>query len=262
MSTTADPTSTAPTSPLPTAPTSSASTVGMTVTGRPGTVGGVALVTEDLYRDIHKAIRVELFSITSGAGRLDPSDRAGRVALAHHLRSVVDLLVSHAEHEDGAIQPALEAHLPVLAEKVEHDHESLEARMDDLLDMAGEAVDAPPREQRGRVHHLYLELGSFTSDYLRHQDLEERVIMPALEDRLGVDAVVAIHQAIVSNIPPQEMAATLALMLPAMNHEDRVDLLGGMQANAPAEVFEGVWSLAGSVLESADRSKLARALSV
>ena len=252
MSTTTNPTHTA----------STASTDGMTITGRPGKVGGFALVAEDLYRDIHKAIRVELFSVTSGAGRLDPSDRAGRHALAQHVRSVVDLLVAHAEHEDGAIQPALEASLPVLAEKVEHDHEALEARMEDLVDMSLEAVDAPPVEHRGRVHHLYLELASFTSDYLRHQDLEERVILPALEDRLGVEAMVAIHQTIVSNIPPQEMAATLALMLPAMNHEDRVDLLGGMQANAPAEVFEGVWTLAGSVLESSDRGKLARALAI
>ena len=56
--------------------------------------------------------------------------------------------------------------------------------------------------------------------------------------------------------------AALVLMLPAMNHEDRVDMLGGMRAHAPAGVFEGVWTLAGSVLESSDRSALARALAV
>ena len=45
------------------------------------------------------------------------------------------------------------------------------------------------------------------------------------------------------------MAKSLALMLPAMNIDGRTELLGGMRAGAPAEVFDGVWSLAGSVLD-------------
>ena len=36
------------------------------------------------------------------------------------------------------------------------------------------------------------------------------------------------------------MAKSLALMLPAMNIDDRTELLGGMQQGAPAEVFAGV----------------------
>ena len=47
------------------------------------------------------------------------------------------------------------------------------------------------------------------------------------------------------------MAASLAFMLPAMNVDDRAELLGGMRADAPAEVFSGVVSLARSVLEPA-----------
>ena len=52
------------------------------------------------------------------------------------------------------------------------------------------------------------------------------------------------------------MATSLALMLPAMNIDDRTELLGGMQAGAPAEVFAGVWGLAGSVLAPADHRAL------
>ena len=48
------------------------------------------------------------------------------------------------------------------------------------------------------------------------------------------------------------MAKSLALMLPAMNIDDRTELLGGMRAGAPAEVFDGVWGLAGSVLDTGD----------
>ena len=51
-------------------------------------------------------------------------------------------------------------------------------------------------------------------------------------------------------------------MLPAMNIDDRADLLGGMQATAPAPVFEGVWGLAGNVLDPADHLALGRRLGI
>lgn len=220
------------------------------------TIITVPTVTHDLYRDIHKGIRSELFAVTEEAGRLDPSEGEARAALAAHVRDVVWLLVSHAEHEDAAIQPAIDDHLPALAAQIETDHATLERR---LLDLASWADAAGGRAD---VHRLYVELASFTSAYLAHQDVEERVVMPALEAAVGVPAVEAIHQAIVSSIPPDEMARSLAIMLPAMNVDDRAELLGGMQAGAPAEVFAGVWSLAGSVLPAADLSALGRRLGV
>jgi hypothetical protein len=213
-------------------------------------------VTHDLYRDVHKGIRSELFALTEEAGRVDPSSDEARRALAAHVRDVVWLLVSHAEHEDAAIQPTIETHVPSLADRIATDHVALERRLADLKDAADAAAG------RADVHALYVELAAFTSAYLAHQDIEEREVMPALEAAIGPDAVVAVHQAIVSSIPPQDMARSLAIMLPAMNVDDRTELLGGMQAGAPPEVFAGVWSLAGSVLVPADVTALARRLGV
>ena len=216
-------------------------------------------VAVDLYRDIHKGIRSELFAVTERAGQVDPSDRADKATLATHVHAVVELLVSHAEHEDDHIQPVLELHLPRLAEQVESDHERLEARIALLAEQAADIVEGPGNS-RGNAHRLYVELAAFTSTYLAHQDLEERVIMPSLEEVIGADAGLAIHQAIVGSIPPQDMAKSLAIMLPAMNIDDRTDLLGGMQAGAPAEVFTAVWSLATSVLDARDLESLAARL--
>ncbi len=84
--------------------------------------------------------------------------------------------------------------------------------------------------------------------------------MPALAAALGPDEVLAIHTGIISSIPPQQMAASLALMMPAMNIDDRAELLGGMQAGAPAEVFAGVWGLVGSLLTPNDVAALATRL--
>ena len=214
------------------------------------------------YRDIHKGIRAELFAVTGAAGTLDPHDRAGRADLARHVRSVVDLLVSHAEHEDAVVQPVLEAQLPALAAQIAIDHAHIEAQIEEIRDLADAAVDAPEAQVRDDIFRVYIELASFTSTYLAHQDFEERDVMPALERAVGIDEVVALHQAIVGSIAPDEMMRTLPLMLTAMNIDDRAEVLGGMQAGAPPEVFAGVWNLTRSVLTPGDTRALARRLGI
>jgi len=223
------------------------------------TTSPLRLVAEDLYLNIHKGIRAELFAVTERAGSIDPADRGDRADLCGHVQRVAWLLESHAEHEDAHIQPVLEQHLPALFAQIEDDHHRLDARVRGFAERALDLVEVPG-DPRAAAHGLYLELASFTSTYLAHQDLEERVIMPAIEDAIGVEGCVGLHQAIVGSIPPEDMGRSLAVMLPAMNVDDRAGMLGGMKAGAPPEVFQGVWGLAASVLEPRDLDALATRL--
>ena len=95
-------------------------------------------------------------------------------------------------------------------------------------------------DQRRLMHLLYLELSGFTSAYLAHQLVEERVVMPAIEQAIGPEGALGVHIAIVSSIPPEEMARSLAFMLPAMNLDDRTEMLTGMKMSAPTEAFDAV----------------------
>lgn len=226
------------------------------------TFPGFELVAVDLYRDIHKGIRAELFAVTSTAGSLDPTECADRSAFAAHVVSVAGVLGSHAHHEDEAIDPLLEEHFPRLAERVRADHEALEGRFAGIVSLADGFIDVEGADQRRLAQLLHLELAGFTSAYLLHQDLEEREIMPVLERRLGPEATLELHAAIVGAIPPDELARTLAFMLPAMNVFDRVELLGGMQATAPAPAFEAVVGLARSVLRPDEFSAVAQRLAI
>lgn len=219
-----------------------------------------AMVPFDLYRDIHKAIRVQLFDVTAAAGRLDPLDTAARVAHAARVRDLGHVLESHAHHEDTHIEPLILEVLPASAERIAAEHASLEDSFGRLVGLAELAVAAGRDDQRAAVHELYLGLASFTSRYLAHQHDEERVVMPALCDEFGVEPLLAVNGAIVGSIPPDEMAMSLSMMLPAMNVDDRTEMLGGMRATAPAEVFAGVWGLAGQVLTHADLEQLAQRL--
>lgn len=216
-------------------------------------------VTFDLYRDIHKGIRAELFRVTRLAGCTDPADTSAAQALAGEVRTLVALLVAHAEHEDGVIQPGIEEHLPELGAQVLTEHTVLEARIASLADLA-EQVATGGAAQGAAAARLYLDLASFVSAYLLHQDLEERVVMPALEAAVGVEAVIGMHERIISSLSPEELAQSLAIMLPAMSADDRTGLLGGIRAGAPEEAFAGVWGLAASVLAPEDLGAVAARL--
>ena len=221
---------------------------------------GFDLVAVDLYRDIHKGIRSELFSLTETAGSVDPGNRDDRLALADHVVATRSVLESHAHHEDAVVQPVLERELPSIAERIEVDHERLERTFARIVDFA--TADDADRAARRTCQLLHLDLARFTSEYLLHIDIEERVLMPALAQRIGVGAVIDLHTAIVGSIAPDEMARSLAFMLPAMNTDDRVELLGGMQAEAPPGVFGGVVNLARSVLRPDQFQVLASRLGV
>lgn len=227
-------------------------TITFTTAERPRLVA----VTFDLYRDIHKAIRSELFDVTVAAGRVDVADELDLASFVGHLGQVATLLEEHAEHEDVHIQPALVQHGPALAEQIERDHLAFEHRMGQVAAIAAEVSTRPVAERRAMVHELYVELALFVSGYLAHQDLEERLVMPVLEDALGVDAVIGIHGAIVGSFPPDELLRSLALLLPAMNVDDRAELLGGLRAGAPTELFDAVWRLIVSLLPPVEVEKL------
>ncbi len=218
------------------------------------------LVELDLYKDIHKGIRAELFALTNSAGSVDPEDAQGRAAVVAHATFVGSVLESHAHHEDTIVDPVLEVHLPELAEQITRDHGSLECRFRSILDLAVSSLDAAADDRARLSHLLYLDLATFTSRYLAHQDLEERVVMPRLEAAVGLEVVLGLHQAIVGSIPPEEMAQSLAFMLPAMNGYDRVAMLSGMRVGAPPEAFAGVVDLARSVLDAGDFAMLAQRL--
>jgi hypothetical protein len=214
----------------------------------------------DLYRDIHKGIRAELFALTGSAGTLDPADTIGWIALGDHVAAMEATLSGHAHHEDTYIDPVLREHLPGLAEVVVSDHERLDGTFAAIVEVVRAGADAGAAERRRLAQLTHLQLATFTGAYLAHQAIEELDITPALEQAIGVEAVIGIHMAIIGSIPPDEMAQTLTMMLPAMNVDDRTELLGGMRATAPTEAFDAVVGLARSLLAPADFAAVARRL--
>ena len=175
--------------------------------------------------------------------------------------------------ERGAVAPVrrVDVHIdPVapiepefrLAAELTPAHLRLETTFGRVIDLANDSVDVAQGDERRVLQLLHLELASFTSSYLAHQNLEERVVMPRLERSIGVEQCGALHGAIVGSIPADELARSLSFMLPAMNLDDRVEMLDGIRMAAPTEAFLAVVGLARSVLQPADFASLAVRLQV
>ena len=205
-----------------------------------------SLVSFDLYRDIHKAIRNELFAVTAEAGRVDPNDRIARADHAARVHALVDLLVQHAKHEDSNLDVEINRLDPALGAEIEAAHAELESRIERIAGLADAALAG--RDDRAGSHALYLELAAFTASYLQHQDFEERVVMRTLAEDLEFEELLDLHERILASVEPAVMVRCLTLMLPAINIVDRTEMLAGMRAGAPAEAFAATWALAGDVL--------------
>jgi hypothetical protein len=219
-------------------------------------------VTFDIYRNIHKGIRAGLFSVTQAAGTVDPHDAVAVGAVAGRWSDMVELLVAHAEHEDGHVQPVIERCNPAYAAEIAEAHPRLESQMAELEILADRAVNSCPEQVRLLTHRLYLGLASFTAEYLQHQEFEEFEVMVMLSQHLTFEELLAVDNAIVASIEPDMMAKSAALMLPAMNIEDQTDLYEGARGGVPPEVFEGMLMLAQAVLDPANYDTLARRLEV
>ena len=219
-------------------------------------------VKVDIYRDIHKGIRHELFGVTLDAGQVDPGNPEAVTGVAGRWANLVNLLVAHADHEETFLQPVIEEFTPVYAEEIAETHARLEGQMAQLELLADRAAESCAEQRRLLTHRFYLGLASFTAAYLEHQEFEEFEVMVMLSEHVSPEELRALDNAIVATISPEMMGQSLSIMVPAMNIEDQAELFGGMQAGAPPEVFAGAMGLAQSVLEPVRYEALARRLGV
>jgi hypothetical protein len=122
--------------------------------------------------------------------------------------------------------------------------------------LADRALAVARSGRPGRASTCYLDLSRLTSGYLAHQLVEETQVMPALRPSSPPTSSSRSTCRSAASIPPEEMVLALSHLLPAMNVEERVDMLGGM-AMAPPEVFAVFREAAESILPAADFAQVA-----
>ena len=214
----------------------------------------------NLYRPIHKGLRKELVELLVEAGSADPTNLESVRAVTARFGRAARLVDSHHHHEDMHLGPILARLAPAIHAEMEVDHGALDRDLASLRDLADRVVLDANRSER--LQAFYLGFAAFVSRFFLHLDREEHAYMEALHAAYSDEELHAIDGAIVSSVEPDLLPVFFSLMIPAMRPPERVELLAGARANAPAPVFEGMCQLAKAALPAPAWDDLRAALAL
>jgi hypothetical protein len=212
----------------------------------------------DLYREMHKGLRSALFHLCAAAGSLDASDMEARRALAAQFAEVDRLLTLHHRHEnEGALGHLIATVCPEFLAELQARHTKT---VEDLT--ALRILVTALSHGHHIAGELYDRITALLTDYLGHMAFEERDLMPALSARATFESLIGAEIDVRSAIAPTDMLLFLRWMLPAMNADERLNMLGLMQITAPPGIFDTYWAIATYVLRKDQVAFLAERLGI
>lgn len=219
-----------------------------------------AQAKEDLYYMVHKGIRFANARMLVTIGQTDPADDTAVDATLARLAEHLEISRSHLEHENCAIHTAIEARCPGGSDHASEDHGEHLHSFEELArlaeDVASATIDRPAKLRR-----LYQRFALFVADDFAHMHEEETELQPLIERHFSAEEIAGIHQRIVQNIPPMEMAKFLRFMLGGASPAERVGMLTGMQMGMPADIFDGIMAaVTGATWRMGDWDALERAV--
>jgi iron-sulfur cluster repair protein YtfE (RIC family) len=210
----------------------------------------------DLYVSIHKALRSFMADTLAAVGRMDADDAEERAATLAQLCSLLDLLEHHAQIEDEFLHVAMQARRPGSASESAAEHEQQRAALRELRRQTDAVGRVAGTTRAGAAQELYRRLSLFVAENLAHMHEEETANNAVLWAEYSDDELAQIHDRIVASIAPQEMAQIIRWMAPSLTPNERATLFDGLQAKAPAEVFQRLLETARPHLAPRDWNKL------
>jgi hypothetical protein len=214
----------------------------------------------DLYSGIHKALRAFMADTLLGVGRMDPLDDADLAATGERVLQLLGFCGAHLMHENAFVHAAIEARAPGASDRIGHEHEEHVAHIAQLAEMLAALRVAAPGQRHAAAQRLYGALALFVAGNFEHMHVEETAHNAVLWARYTDAELLAIHDALVASIPPQEMMTVARWMVPFMNPLERFHLLADIRAKAPKEAFEAILATARAHLAAAEWAKLAHDL--
>ncbi len=216
----------------------------------------------NLYAAVHKGLRAFMGDALVAIGRADPTDAQDLASALEQVRDLLEIALSHLEHEDRFMHTAMEACSPGSSERTADDHLGHLEAIAALRAGLARVEDSAPQARGAAIDALYRRLARFVAENFEHMEIEETHNMAVLWNALDDTQLEAIHDAIIRAIPPLTMARFQRWILPAVSHPERLGMLAQMRANAPAPAFEGAIAIARERLSQREFAKLARELGI
>jgi len=214
----------------------------------------------DIYLPIHKALRACLSDTLVRVGAVDGADEAAVDGAIAQVREMAAFCAAHLKKENDFVHPAMEARLPGSTSAIAGDHDHHDWAIDRIGELCDQVAAARGVVRDDALLALYRYLAVFVGENLLHMNAEEVDHNAVLWATHSDAEIIAIEQAIVGSLGPDEKAISMRWMLPALSHAERVAFLGGMRAAVPAFVFEGVIGIARAHLQRGEFAKLSAAL--
>ncbi|MCG2583450.1 hemerythrin domain-containing protein [Massilia sp. TS11] len=211
----------------------------------------------NIYFRIHKALRSMLSDTLVRVGRLDAADAEQRAEVLGQVRQLADFCLGHLQHENEFVHTAMEARQPGSSSVACDDHTHHVHACQHLSMLADQAATEP---SPANLHTLYLYLSVFVGDNLLHMNMEETEHNAVLWACYTDAELIAIEQAIVAALSPEESWLSMRWMVPALSPAERLELLSKVRAAAPSPVFAGLIAGLQPYLAAADWSKLSDGL--
>ena len=214
----------------------------------------------DIYRDIHKALRMCMGHTLQRVGSADWQDDACVAKACELVQGLADFCEGHLAHENTHVHAAMEARAPGSSDKIAAEHIEHELEIAALRNLANQLAAAQPAQRESAARALYQTLALFIAHNMVHMHVEETQNNAVLWSSYTDAEILDIEQRLVADIAPPMMMLSMRWMIPGMSHPERVAKFSGIKAGAPKPVFDALMHVARETLNDTEWGKLARAL--
>nr|QCC21372.1 hypothetical protein [Candidatus Endohaliclona renieramycinifaciens]QCC21388.1 hypothetical protein [Candidatus Endohaliclona renieramycinifaciens]QCC21404.1 hypothetical protein [Candidatus Endohaliclona renieramycinifaciens]QCC21420.1 hypothetical protein [Candidatus Endohaliclona renieramycinifaciens] len=209
-----------------------------------------------LYRE-HKFVSVQVSNLERFIAKVDFTDLKKVDKVKSKLDGVIELVESHAKHEDEYIHPLLKKKVPQLIDMIESEHRDYKLMFDDLTKGLVEIETAKEKSQQVELgYQFYLAYRNFVAFNLTHLDEEESLVMPEIQ-KYYTDQEIreAVDFQVYAIMSVEDMVGMVTVLFPTMNINDKEAFIKDLNDSQP-EKFREAWPKIVSILNVGEREKL------
>jgi hemerythrin superfamily protein len=203
----------------------------------------------DLYTQPHKAQREWLFDISTLAGKINYNNKTDVEKLQMEFDGIIADLRDHSRAEEAFIHPLYDAKAIELKDPLLEDHHAQDLNLQHLSALFQTILITDDINKNEKGLHFYRAFNRFITDYLAHQDAEERtlyLLWATYSDR-QLQAVMAAYKA---SHGQQKAVDAFIKLLPDLSRPEKERLISGIKKYAHANIYNLIISQAKIITPS------------
>ncbi|MCI4343984.1 MAG: hemerythrin domain-containing protein [Thermoplasmata archaeon] len=214
---------------------------------------------ENLFRPIHKGIRLMLYQLGARLQTTDFSDLAEGnrfvVRMKHELgdslsNCILCLLRAHSTHEEKDLFSEMRTHDPDIVDLMMKEHGEVARRIWTVTKTGDELLGLTAPMRRIEVgDRLNQEVNDLFAFYLAHLNNEEATMVPLMWERFSDQQLRAMRAKFYDSLPLPLFETWMRWTLPALNQGELIVLFSGLKKDSGTARFRDWVRIAHSTLD-------------